>query len=121
MRWRDVSTEVVWRLHQASGCRLGAEVVRAFDAGLEPHLHATKTSAATRSVVVLGVARDGATKTYAEVALRDDEDARQAHEQLRLDDVVEGARQALRRADAALNAVKEGKPVPVRRDTGKAS
>ncbi len=117
MRWRDVSPDTVWRLHVATGLRLGVAVVRAFNAGLQVHLIATRTGDGARSITVLGVAADGITRTYAEVELVDTDDATQAHEQLRLDDVLQGARATLARADAALDAVRDGEPVPTRRDT----
>ncbi len=122
MRCCDLDAALVWRLHLASGCRLGGAVVRGCDAGLQVHLVATRTVDGTRSVTVLGInPRDGTTRSYQEVELRDGEEAQQVHEQLRLDDVVEGARQTLRRADAALDAVREGKPVPGRQSPKGAS
>ena len=120
MLWKDVNTGVVWTLHLASGGRLGAAVVRAFDSGLEPEVLATRTSTGARSVTVLGVDHGGATRTYTEVELVDT-DATQAHEHLRLDDVLASARAMLARADACLDAVREGKPLPLLRQPKGAS
>jgi hypothetical protein len=121
MQWRKVSTETVWQLHLASGRQLGAAIVGAFNNGLEPHIIATKTAAGAKSVTVLGVAADGTTRTFVEVELRDDEDAAQAHENLRLDDVIEGARATLAYVDQVQSALREGKPLPPRRDTRRLS
>ncbi len=120
MRWRDLDAAVVWRLHLASECRLGAEVVRAFNKGLLVNLVATRTGDGTRSVVVLGVDDHGTTKTYVEVELVDT-DATQAHEHLRLDDVLASARASLAYVDEVLAAVRQGKPVPARQSPRGAS
>jgi len=106
MRFDEVSCAALLGWHHASGRVLGSKVIDAANLGLEVHLLASRANTGACSIVVLGInALDGSTRSYAEVPLGDDQEAQQAWEHLRLQQVIEQARAALWRADRALRGM----------------
>lgn len=113
MNIRDVSVLALWHLHHASGGQLARVVITFMQRGLQVHLHASRTSGGTLSIIILGRDGEGTGHAYQEVTLTDvDSHVEWAWNDVRLDDVLESARVSLAKADAALDALKRGEPLP---------